>query len=279
MNLIKGAEVADAMIQKMKGSMEFQEGKKPCLAIVRVGEKPDDIAYERGAVKRLSSLGIECRLEILPADVTQEEFIGRFRAVNVDDGVNGILLLRPLPKQLDVSAAENMISPDKDVDGISPVNTARIYLGEENGYAPCTAQAVMEILDNMGCELRGKKVVIVGCGKVVGKPLSLLMLGREATVTVCNEFTHELENECKSAEILVAAAGVRKLIKVEHVSPECIVIDVGINMDENGKLCGDVDFENVAPVVKGITPVPGGVGSVTTYVLAKHVMQAAGMAV
>lgn len=279
MNLIKGSKVADAMIQKMKGIVELQEGKKPCLAIVRVGEKPDDIAYERGAVKRLSSLGIECRLETLPADVTQEEFIGRFREVNEDDGVNGILLLRPLPDQLDVSAAENMISPDKDVDGISPVNTARIYLGEENGYAPCTAQAVMEILDNMGCELRGKKVVIVGCGKVVGKPLSLLMLGREATVTVCNEFTHELENECRGAEILVAAAGVQKLIKAEHVSPECIVIDVGINMDENGKLCGDVDFDNVAPVVKGITPVPGGVGSVTTYVLAKHVMQAAGIAV
>lgn len=279
MTLLKGSDVADSMIKKMRETMTGMGDKKPCLTIIRVGERPDDIAYERGAVRRLRSLNIECRQEILPADITQEEFVAHFRKINEDDSVNGILLLRPLPGHLDGSAVENMIDPDKDVDGISPMNTARVYLGETSGFAPCTAQAVMEILDNMGYELRGKKVVIVGCGKVVGKPLALLMLGRDATVTVCNEFTNGLEVECRDAEVLVAAAGVRKLIKTSHVSADCIVIDVGINTDENGKLCGDVDFENVAPVVKGITPVPGGVGSVTTYVLAKHVMRAAGVTV
>lgn len=276
MKILKGKDIADAMAPSLKRSLEALGGSVPCLAIVRVGNRPDDLAYQRGAVKRMTALGIHCRIEEMPQDISQEEFLKRFKDINDDMAVHGILLLRPLPKQLDVRAIENIIDPAKDVDGISPLNTAKIYLGDGHGFAPCTAEAVMEIIDNIGCDVQGKRVVIVGCGNVVGKPLAMLMFQRNATVTVCNEFTQQLGKECQGAEIIVAAAGVRKLIKADHVSPDCIVIDVGINTDENGKLCGDVDFDAVAPVVKGITPVPGGVGSVTTTVLAKHVIKAAG---
>lgn len=275
--LLKGSDVVERMVAKINDVTDEIKEKMPSLTIVRVGERPDDIAYEKGAVKRLTSLGIDCNVVALPADIQQKEFMNQFNEINDDKAVDGILLLRPLPQQLDVSEAERLIDPDKDVDGISPMNTARIYLGDYKGFPPCTAQAVMEIIDNMGYELRGKNVVIVGCGKVVGKPLLLLMLQRDATVTVCNEYTTGVNVICKKADILVAAAGVRRLITPDHVSSDCIVIDVGINVDENGNICGDVDFEHVAPIVKKITPVPGGVGTVTTYVLAKHVMRAAGI--
>lgn len=275
MTILKGKDVVDNMVEDLKSSVQSLDDAAPCLAIIRVGNRPDDLAYERGAIKRMTPLGIICRVIELPADVSQDDYVKCFTELNNDDSVDGILPLRPLPPHLDSSIIENLIKPEKDVDGISPLNTAKMYLGDKRAFAPCTAEAVMEIIDNMHYDLQGKKVVIVGCGNVVGKPLSLLMFQRNATVTVCNEYTKELVSECNDADVLVAAAGVRKLIKAEHVSPDCIVIDVGINTDENGKLCGDVDFEEVASRVKGITPVPGGVGAVTTYVLAKHVIKAA----
>ena len=266
---------ADAKQQAEKIKEKY--GVAPGLAVVIVGTDPASQVYVRNKHKACAELGLYSEVIELPADTAKDVLLAKIDALNKNPKIHGILVQLPLPKALQAAEAEvlDRIDPKKDVDGISPANTAKVYLGDDKGFAPCTAEAVMEIIDSIDYDLQGKKVVIVGCGNVVGKPLSLLMFNRNATVTVCNEFTKELKDECVDADVIVAAAGVRKLINADHVSPDCMVIDVGINTDENGKLCGDVDFETVAPIVKTITPVPGGVGSVTTTVLAKHVIKAA----
>ncbi|EFI42004.1 bifunctional 5,10-methylenetetrahydrofolate dehydrogenase/5,10-methenyltetrahydrofolate cyclohydrolase [Peptoniphilus sp. oral taxon 386] len=272
--IIRGAEIAKKLTVDINDSIDELMGIIPCITIIRVGEKAADLAYQRGAVKKLSEFGIKCVIEAFPMEITQDEFIENFKRINDDESVHGILLMRPLPDHLDDSLVERIINPLKDVDGISPMNLAGIYLGNEKFFAPCTPQAVMEILESINYELRGKKVVIVGCGKVVGKPLSLLMMAKDATVVSCNEFTRDLVSECKDADVLISAAGVRNLIGKEHISSKTVVIDVGINLDENNKLCGDVNFNEVSEIVFAITPVPGGVGSITTHVLAKHLIKA-----
>lgn len=225
----------------------------------------------------MDKVGVRCTTYTFAADISNDEFQKEFDQINNNPDIDGILLLRPLPKHIDEKAVENRIDPRKDLDGISPVNLAKVYAGDETGYAPCTAEAVIEMLDYAGVDIKGKKVTVVGRSLVIGKPVAMLLMKRNATVTVVHTKTVDMAATCKHAEILVAAAGSAKMIKPEYVADGAVVIDVGINVDEEGKLCGDVDFEAIGNIASIATPVPGGVGSVTTSVLAKHLVKAAHM--
>jgi len=275
--LMKGMEVVNAMKDRMLKEVEElkTKGITPGLGIVRLGARPDDLSYEKGAIKRCEGLGIKCRVFEYPESLSQQELIEEIKKINQDDSIHGILLFRPLPKHIDENKIKYVISPDKDVDCLSPVNVAKVFEGDETGFAPCTPEAVIEMLDHYNIDVKGKKVTVIGRSLVVGKPLSMLLLKKHATITICHTRTRNLEETCKAADILIAAAGKAKMVTDAFVSEGQIVIDVGINVDENGNLCGDVDFEKVEKIVSAITPVPGGVGSVTTSVLAKHVIQAA----
>ena len=272
-----GNEVAKAMKERLSAEVDMlkQEGVTPCLAIVRVGARPDDLSYERGARKRMEMIGIECRVIELAEDISQECFENEFRKVNEDETVHGILLFQPLPEGLDVEPVKQMITPKKDVDCMSPVNVYKVFAGDASGFAPCTAEAVMVMLEHYQVPLEGKHAVIVGRSMVVGKPLGMLMLGKNATVTICHTRTADLEETCRRAEILVACAGRAKMITETMTGDGAVVVDVGINVDENGNLCGDVDYDAVCEKASYISPVPRGVGSVTTSVLAEHVVRAA----
>lgn len=275
--LMKGSEVVNAMKERMLKDVEElgKNGIIPGLAIVRVDSRPDDLSYERGAIKRCEGLGIKCKVFEYPETITQQALIDEIRKVNDDASVHGILLFRPLPKHIDESAIKHVISHEKDADCLNPVNVAKVFEGDATGFAPCTPEAVVEMLDHFGIDVSGKKVTIIGRSLVVGKPLAMLLLKKHATITVCHTRTKNLEETCRVAEILIAAAGKAKMVTDAFVSEGQVVIDVGINVDENGNLCGDVDFEKVEPLAGAITPVPGGIGTVTTSVLAKHVIRSA----
>ncbi len=275
--LMLGGAVAKAMKDPLiRGTEELKTaGITPCLALLRVGEKPDDLSYERSAKKRMEMIGIDCQSVVLPETVSQTDFEAAFDELNEDPDVHGILLFCPLPKTLDLTPVKERIDPRKDVDGLCDVNVAKVFSGDDSGFAPCTAQAVMELLDYYGIDLTGKRVTLVGRSMVVGKPLAMLLLGQNATLTICHTRTKDLAGTCAGAEVLIAAAGKAKMITADMVSEGAVVVDVGINVDENGELCGDVDFENVEPKVSYISPVPRGVGSVTTSVLASHVLRGA----
>ena len=255
--------------------LEKINGPAPKLAIVRVGENPDDMSYERGAVKKMDAFGLRSQCYTFPVDITDKDFKKEFTAINEDPEVSGILLLRPLPKQICEKDIEAMIDPEKDLDGISPVNIAKVFSGDPTGFAPCTPEAVIEVLKAYNIPMEGKRAVIVGRSMVVGRPLSMLLLKENATVTICHTRTKDLPGTCKQAEILVAAAGKAKMLDDSYVGENTTVIDVGINVDENGKLCGDAAADTLEGKSGKLTPVPGGVGAVTTAVLAKHLVQAA----
>lgn len=275
MKLLKGIDVANAINEKLIDGLKELDGKIPKLAIIRIGERPDDLSYERGAVKKMEKTGFACETYVFDENVENSEFQKEFDKINDNKEIDGILLLRPLPKHIDEEAVVNRINPQKDLDGISPVNLAKVFAGDESGFAPCTAEAVIEMLDYAGIDLTGKKVTVVGRSLVIGKPVSLLLLKKNATVTMCHTKTKNMKAECSNAEILVAAAGSAKMITADYIGEDAVVIDVGINVDENGKLCGDVDTQDIEDKALIATPVPGGVGSVTTSVLAKHLLQAA----
>ena len=275
MEILKGLPVANAINEKLMEQVKSIEGPLPHLAIIRVGERPDDCSYERGAVKKMDKVGVRCTTYTFDADIDNETFQAEFDKINENPDIDGILMLRPLPKQLDEKQIENKIDPRKDLDGISPLNLAKVYAGDESGYAPCTAEAVIEMLDYAGIDIKGKRVTVVGRSLVIGKPVSMLLMKRNATVTVCHTKTVDMAGTCKNAEILVAAAGAARMIKKEYVADGAVVIDVGINVDDEGNLCGDVDFDAISDIAAAATPVPGGVGSVTTSVLAKHLVKAA----
>lgn len=275
MEILKGLPVANAINEKLMEQVKSIEGPLPHLAIIRVGERPDDCSYERGAVKKMDKVGVRCTTYTFDADIDNETFQAEFDKINENPDIDGILMLRPLPKQLDEKQIENKIDPRKDLDGISPLNLAKVYAGDESGYAPCTAEAVIEMLDYAGIDIKGKRVTVVGRSLVIGKPVSMLLMKRNATVTVCHTKTVDMAGTCKNAEILVAAAGSARMIKKEYVADGAVVIDVGINVDDEGNLCGDVDFDAISDIAAIATPVPGGVGSVTTSVLAKHLVKAA----
>jgi len=272
---LKGAEVSAKIKEQVQGMLEELDGRIPKLAIVRVGERPDDLSYEKGAMKKLASFGLESESCVFPADITNEEFQEEFRKINENPEIAGILVLRPLPKQICGKDIEDRISPDKDLDGISPVNIAKVFAGDASGFAPCTAEAVVETLKANNIGIAGKRAVVVGRSMVVGKPLAMLLMKENATVTVCHTKTADLPGTCREGEILVAAAGRAKMVNSDYTGLGAVVIDVGINVDKDGKLCGDVDFESIKDKAAMATPVPGGVGAVTTAVLAKHLVQAA----
>lgn len=275
MELLKGIDVANAIDEKLIKEGADMGGRVPKLAIIRVGERPDDMSYERGATKKMEKVGFACETFVFPETIDNEAFQKEFDAINDNPQIDGILLLRPLPKHLDEEAVVGRISPEKDLDGISPVNLAKVFAGDKTGFAPCTAEAVVEMLDFAGIDVTGKRVTVVGRSLVIGKPVSMLLLKKNATVTICHTKTKDMKEECRRADILVAAAGVAKMITAEYVGKGAVVIDVGINVDNNGKLCGDVDTDGISSLASVATPVPGGVGSVTTSVLAKHLLQAA----
>ena len=275
--LMKGADVAKTMKEDLTGEARRlkDRGILPSLTIVRVGARPDDLAYERGARKRMEMIGIECKVVELPETITQAEFEKTFFKINEDPKVHGILLFRPLPGHLDEGPVVSRINPLKDVDCMCPVNIAKVFSGDETGHAPCTPEAVMEMRDYYKIDPKGKKVTVIGRSMVVGKPLSMMLLKRHATVTICHTRTKDLTATCREAEILVAAAGKARMVTADMVGDGAVVVDVGINVDDKGNLCGDVDFEAAEPATSYISPVPRGVGSVTSSVLAKHVLKAA----
>ncbi len=273
---LRGKKVSDGIKEYVSKELETLSFV-PKLAIVRVGENPDDMSYERGATKKLKSFGLDVASYVFPQDISDEDFKKAFKDINEDDEVTGILLLRPLPRSINEKDIENMIDPKKDLDGISPINIAKVFAGDTTGFSPCTAEAVIEVLKAYDIELTGKRVTVVGRSMVVGKPVSMLLLKENATVTMTHTRTVDLKKTCSDAEIVIAAAGCAKMLNSDYCGQDAVMIDVGINVDENGKLCGDVDYATLDGKASAATPVPGGVGTVTTAVLAKHLIQAAKM--
>lgn len=273
---LRGKKVSDGIKEYVSKELETLSFV-PKLAIVRVGENPDDMSYERSATKKLKSFGLDVASYVFPQDISDEAFKKAFKDVNEDDEVTGILLLRPLPRTINEKDIENMIDPKKDLDGISPINIAKVFTGDTTGFSPCTAEAVIEVLKAYDIELTGKRVTVVGRSMVVGKPVSMLLLKENATVTMTHTRTVDLKKTCSDAEIVIAAAGRAKMLNSDYCGQDAVMIDVGINVDENGKLCGDVDYATLDGKASAATPVPGGVGTVTTAVLAKHLIQAAKM--
>ncbi len=277
--LLKGAPVAAAINEKTRARVEALKagGVLPVLAILRVGENEADMSYEKGAVKRCSSLGIGVKNVLLPADVSEAELLSKVDELNRDGAVHGVLILRPLPRHIDDARVRDALSPAKDVDGITEGSLAGVFTGSGRGFCPCTAESCVRILDHYGIDCAGLRAVVLGRSLVIGKPVSQLLLRKNATVTVCHTRTRDLSSETRRADLIVAAVGRAGTLTAEHVSPGQIVIDVGVNVGADGKLRGDADFSAIEPIVGSITPVPGGVGAVTTAVLAEHVVRAAEM--
>ena len=266
-----GKEVTAALNERIKADAEALKAKgvNPTLCIIRVGENESDISYERGATKRCETLGVACEKILLPEDVSQEELLATIDKVNKNDQIHGVLLFRPLPKHLDQSVIENALDPAKDVDCMTDGSMSGVFTGKNVGFPPCTPQACMEILDHYGIDCTGKKAV------VVGKPAAMMLIKKNATVTVCHTRTVDMPSVVREADIVIVAAGRAGVVDDTYLRAGQVVIDVGINVNAEGKLCGDVDFEKAEPIVEAITPVPGGVGSVTTSVLVGHVVEAA----
>ena len=271
---LRGAEVS-AKLKVQVEELLKRLGRIPQLAIVRVGDSPDDISYETGAVKKMHAFGLKVEKFVFPEDISDREFKEAFKKINEDSRIDGILVMRPLPPQIVQEDIERMIDQMKDLDGISPVNIAKVFSGDSTGFAPCTAEAVMNVLKLYDIPVAGKRTVVVGRSMVVGRPLAMLLLQDNATVTVCHTKTVELQDICRRAEILVTCAGSARMIDESYVQEGAVVIDVGINVDENGHLCGDVDFDAISSVAACATPVPGGIGNVTTAVLARRLVNAA----
>ena len=271
--LLLGKEVTAAMNEKLQARVAAlkEKGVSPKLAIVRCGENPSDLSYEKGATARAELIGVEVQKFVLPEDVTKEALIAQIEAINADDSIHGCLMFRPLPKHL------------KDVDCMTDLSNAGVFTGKKLGFAPCTPQACMEILDYYGIDCKGKNAVVIGRSLVVGKPAAMMLMAKNATVTVCHTKTVDVAGIARKADILVSAAGVLNSLTKDYVSENQIVIDVSINWDPEkvnskggkGAIAGDAVFSEVEPIVGAITPVPGGVGSVTTSVLIGHVVEAA----
>ena len=277
--ILKGAPVAKALTEANRERAEKlkEAGIEPALAIIRLGENPSDLSYERGAIKRAEKTGIRVVQHVLPKTASQEELLGEIEKINRDDSIHGVLMFRPLPGHIDEKAVCEALDPAKDMDGITSGSMAGVFMENGMGYPPCTASAVMEIFDYYGIELKGKKVTVFGRSLVIGKPVAMMTMGRHATITVCHSRTsqEDFARAGREADIVIAALGRARMIGPEKLGRDQVIIDVGINVDEEGSLCGDVDFDKAEPLAKAITPVPAGVGSVTTAVLMKHVIQAA----
>ena len=275
--ILKGAPVVAAMNQRSTLlCQQLQDrGVVPTLAVVRVGQREDDLSYERGVMARCSKVGVAVKQYLLPADATQEDLLKVLEEINTTDTIHGCLLFRPLPRQFDDRTIRAALAPEKDVDGITDGSLAGVFTGTDLGYAPCTAQACLEILKYYQVPLSGKRAVVVGRSLVVGKPAAMMLDRENATVTLCNSRTRNLPALCREADVLVVAMGRRGAIGADCLREGQVVVDVGIHVNEEGKLCGDVRFDEAEPIVEAVTPVPGGVGTVTTSVLVGHVVDAA----
>ena len=276
-DLLLGKPVADAMAADIvaRAKALTASGKQPTLAIVRVGERPDDLTYERSAMKRADVCGIAVKQFVLPADASTDDVLATVATVNSDDSIHGCLLFRPLPEGIDEQAVCNALDPAKDIDGITRGSLATLLAGTGEGFAPCTAAACIDILDHYGINPQGKKAVVLGRSLVIGKPVALMLLARNATVTVCHSRTQDLASAVRDADIVVCATGRARAYGADLFAPGQTVLDVGINFDDEGNLCGDADFDAVESVVSAITPVPRGVGSVTTVAMLRNVIIAA----
>lgn len=253
-----------------------EKGIKPTLAILRVGERDDDLSYERGAMKRCAAAGVEVRSVVFPDAVTQQELMAKLEDLNHNESIHGVLILRPLPKHLDEEAVRQALAPEKDVDGITDGSLAGVFSGSGRGFAPCTAQAVVETLQYYSIPLAGKKAVVMGRSLVVGRPAGMLLMQKNATVTICHSRSENVPAITREADILVVAAGKMGAVGAPYLRAGQVVIDVGIHFNEKTqKLCGDVDFAAAEGIVAAVTPVPGGLGAVTTAVLVNHVVEAA----
>ena len=275
--LLAGKPVVEGMARDLAPRVERLEaaGIVPTLAIVRMGERPDDLSYERTALKRAASLGIAVRSVALDEFAPQPVVEAAMHDIVHDAGIHGCLLFRPLPSFISESRVCELLAPEKDIDGITLASLGSVFTDGRTGFPPCTAAACVEILDHYGVPLVGKHVVVVGRSLVVGKPVSMMLLRRNASVTICHSKTERLEEVCRAADIVICATGRARAFGAEFFSPGQTVLDVGINFDTHGALCGDVAFDEVEPVVGAITPVPGGVGTVTTSVTMAHTVQAA----
>ena len=275
--ILSGAPVAAAITEELIARREAlnRQGVEPCLAILRVGARGDDLAYERGAIKRCEKVGIRVVPIALPEDCSQAELMAEIEKINGDDRIHGCLMFRPVPKHLDEDAACEALKTCKDVDSMTAASLKTVFTGRGAGYAPCTAQSCIELLKYYGIDPAGKRAAVIGRSLVIGRPVSMMLQAHNATVTMCHTKTRDLPGVCREAEILVVAAGKAGVADASFTNPDQVVIDVGINVNPDGSICGDVLFDEVEPRVRAISPVPSGVGSVTTAVLCKHVIEAA----
>lgn len=275
-DVLYGKNVAEAIRRELKSDAEAlaRSGVRPTLALVRVGERDDDIAYERAAMKCCEQVGIAARHFVLDTTASEDELIDVITGVNSDDEIHGCLIFRPLPKSMDEVRVCAALAPEKDVDGVTEASLNGVFTGSHVGYPPCTARACIEMLAHYEVELAGKKAVVVGRSLVIGKPVAMMLLEQNATVTICHSRTKDLAEQCRAADILIVAAGRAGLVDARGVNPDGVVIDVGVNVDNDGNMSGDVGKDD-AERARAYSPVPGGVGTVTTSVLAEHVIDAA----
>jgi len=272
--VLKGKPVVDSLRGDLKhriGALK-NRGINPSILILRVGEREDDISYEKGILKNCDLIGLANRRDVLSKNITTAELIKKIQHANKDSLVHGIMLFRPLPKHIDEELVCRSIAPFKDIDCMNPVNLEKVFQGGGRGIAPCTPQAVVTLLKHYEIPLNGANVAVVGRSTVVGKPLAMLLLDENATVTICHSKTKDLPGVTRNADIVVAAVGRAKMMGADYFTEDSIVVDVGINDDGNGGICGDVDFDSAAEKVKLITPAIGGIGLITTTTLLSHVV-------
>ena len=272
--VIYGSDLSAKMREQMKQEIAdiAAKGERiPCLAVVMAGDNPASLSYIKGKEKACQAIGMRSLMKKLPEDITQQQLEDVLKELSDDSDVDGILLQLPLPKGLDENRAINCINPDKDVDGLTPINFGRMFLGEKS-FRPCTPSGIMAILDAMGCEIEGKHAVVVGRSKLVGTPVARLLQGANATVTICHSRTKDLRRFTKEADILIAAVGKANLFDASYIKEGAYVVDVGVNRMDNGHLCGDVNFDDVKDHCTAITPVPKGVGPMTITMLLKNTL-------
>ena len=275
--ILKAKPVVDSMKESLRQEVSAlkDRGINPVLGIIRVGSRPDDVYYENSIIKNCEGMGVTTKSYPLDLNISMEDFTALLNGVNNDGDVHGIMLFRPLPKQLDEDVIKHLISADKDIDCMNPLNLAKVFEGDMSGLLPCTPAAVMETLKHYDIDISGANVVVMGRSMVVGKPLSMMLLQENATVTMCHSKTKNMADIANKADIIIAAMGRAKMIDEQYISPESIVIDVGINDAGDGNMCGDLDYNAVVDKVKAITPVPGGIGSITTAILMQNCLRAA----
>lgn len=273
---LKGKEVAKALNENTKRDVQELKlkGITPKLAIVQVGERPEDISYRNGTIKRFNEVGMDVEVYSYDMDISMEDFTINLKKINEDNSIHGILIFRPLPKQLDYEIIKDIIAPEKDIDCMSPINLEKVFEGDLAGFVPCTPKSVVEILKHYNIPLQGANVVVINRSMVVGKPLAMMLLAENATVTICHSKTKNLPEIASKADIVIVAVGRARVVGEEYFNSNSVVIDVGINDAGEGKICGDVDYESVKDKVYAITPVPGGVGSVTSAILRSQVVLA-----